>query len=228
MEGSRFVADYLRNSEPKWIILSEETTPASRAVANDASEAGIDILEIPPKMFSDISDTAHSQGIIAVCALPGIKESELKPQGIFLLLDRISDPGNTGTIIRSAAAFGCSSVIMGEGCCCPFTPKVTRASAGANVKVPVLFDIDLSSFMLRNSDSCKFIGAEASGGSIEQIRSSTGNIGIVIGSEAHGISEKVKKRLDGTVSIHMKEGVESLNAAVSASILLYESARYAL
>ena len=94
MEGSRFVADYLSNSEPKWIILSEEATSASRAVANDASEAGIDILEIPPKFYSEISDTAHSQGIIAVCTLPEIKESEFKPQGTFLLLDRISDPGN--------------------------------------------------------------------------------------------------------------------------------------
>ncbi len=221
MEGSRFVADYLRNNEPKWIILSEEATPASRAVANDASEAGIDILETPIKLFSEISDTIHSQGIIAVCALPEINESKLEPEGIFLLLDRISDPGNTGTIIRSAAAFGCSSVIMGEGCCCPFTPKVTRGSAGANVKVPVLFDIDLPSFMLRNSDNCTFIGAEASGGSMEQIKSSTGNTGIVIGSETHGISEKVHELLDDTVTIPMKEGVESLNAAVSASILLY-------
>ncbi|MCD4848779.1 MAG: RNA methyltransferase [Candidatus Aegiribacteria sp.] len=221
MEGSRFVADYLRSNEPKWIILSEEATSASRAVANDASEAGIDVLEIPPKFFSEISDTAHSQGIIAVCKLPEIIESELKPQGTFLLLDRISDPGNTGTIIRSAAAFGCSSVILGEGCCFPFTPKVTRASAGANVKESLLYDIDLPSFMLQHSDNSTFIGAEASGGPIEQIKGSAGNTGIVIGSEAHGISEEVRDRLDFTVSIPMKEGVESLNAAVSASILLY-------
>ncbi len=221
MEGSRFIADYLRNSEPKWIILSEEATPASRTVANDASEAGIDVLEIPPKIFSEISDTAHSQGIIAVCTLPEIRANELKPEGTFLLLDRISDPGNIGTIIRSAAAFGCSNVIMGEGCCCPFLPKVSRGSAGANAKVSLLYDIDLPSFMMRHSDKCTFIGAEASGGSIEQIRSSTGSIGIVIGSEAHGISEEVRDRLDGTVSIPIKEGVESLNAAVSASILLY-------
>ena len=228
MEGSRFVADYLRNNEPKWIILSAEATTASRDVANDASEAGSDVLEIPPKLFSEISDTTHSQGIIAVCKLPEIKENELKPKSTLLLLDRISDPGNIGTIIRSAAAFGCGSVIMGEGCCFPFTPKVSRASAGANVKVPVLFDIDLPSFMLQNSENCTFIGAEASGGPIEQIRVSTGSVGIVIGSEAHGISEQVHDRLDGTVSIPMKEGVESLNAAVSASILLYESVRYAL
>ena len=89
------------------------------------------------------------------------------------------------------------------------------------MKIPVLFDIDLPSFMLKNSDNCTFFGAEVSGGSIEQIRSSTGSIGIVIGSEAHGISESVFDRLDGTVSIPMKEGVESLNAAISASILLY-------
>ncbi|MCK4505304.1 MAG: RNA methyltransferase [Candidatus Aegiribacteria sp.] len=226
MEGSRFVADYLRNSEPKWIILSEEATPASRAVVNDVSEAGIDILEIPLKLFSEISDTAHSQGIIAICELPWIKENELEPEGSFLLLDRISDPGNIGTIIRSAAAFGCSSVIMGKGCCFPFLPKVTRASAGANVKVPLLYDIDLPSLMLRNSDNCTFIGAEASGGPMEQIKASTGSIGIVIGSEAHGISEKVHERLDGTVSIPMKKGVESLNAAVSASILLYAAGNH--
>ena len=221
LEGSRFVADYLKNNEPKWLILSAEATSASRAVANDASEAGIDVLEILPKLFSEISDTTHSQGIIAVCALPEMKEIELKPKDTFLLLDRISDPGNIGTIIRSAVAFGCSGVIMSEGCCFPFTPKVTRGSAGANVKVHLMYDIDLPSFMQQNSDNCTFLGAEASGGSIEQIEASTGSTGIVIGSEAHGISENVRELLDGTVGIPIKEGVESLNAAVSASILLY-------
>ncbi len=89
------------------------------------------------------------------------------------------------------------------------------------MKVHLMYDIDLPSFMQQNSDNCTFLGAEASGGSIEQIEASTGSTGIVIGSEAHGISENVRELLDGTVGIPIKEGVESLNAAVSASILLY-------
>lgn len=225
MEGPRFTSDYMKKYAPLWIILSEDATPDSRETAEDALEAGIDVLEIPVKLFSGISDTLHSQGIIAVCPLPVFTEDDIRFDGTFLLLDRISDPGNIGTIIRSAAAFGCTTVIMGEGCCCPFTPKVTRASTGLNSRIPLLFNVDLPSFLRRHRKEYTFIGADASGGSIAQIRSSSGPVGIVIGSEAHGISDQVREQLDTTVSIPMKEGVESINAAVSASILLYEIIR---
>lgn len=221
MEGPRFVSDYMQKEKPEWIIVSEEAAQLSRTTAKAALNGCIDVLEIPEKLFADISDTESSQGITAVCRLPSVNIESIPREGVFLLLDRISDPGNMGTIIRSAAAFGCTAVIAGKGSCCPFAPKVTRAAAGLNSVAKVSFDTDLAAFMRSNADEMDFYGAVASGEDIDRFQKGDRCIGLVVGSEAHGISEKVVKQLKGIIAIPMAEGVESLNAAVSASILLY-------
>jgi len=221
IEGPRFISDYLERGIPEWVFVSKTAGSLSRIVAERASKSNVDILELPAKLFADISDTETTQGIVAVCSIPSADIEVIPRNGIFLLLDRIADPGNMGTIIRSAAAFGCAAVIAGKGSCCPFTPKVTRAAAGMNSVVPLVFDEDLAAFMRDNSGVMEFLGADASGADIKNLRVKKGCHGLVIGSETHGISEEVNKHLSGTVSIPMVEGVESLNAAVSASILLY-------
>jgi len=221
MEGPRFISDYLKSGRPEWIILSEDSTVPVETVAREGSDRGIPLLEVPAGLFGEISDTRNSQGIIAVCPLPEVTINSLPRRGVFLLLDGVSDPGNMGTIIRSAAAFGAAAVIAGKGSSCPFSPKVTRSAAGLNAVVPILFDVDLAELMRSNSDSMVFFGADTSGGSLEELRREKGCLGLVIGSEAHGISEDTAKHLKATVSIPMADGVESLNAAVSASIILY-------
>ncbi len=222
MEGPRFVSDYLSRGTPEWILISDRTSGLSETVASEATGMNITVIEISEKLFSDISDTETSQGITAVCPLPSANIENIPQEGVFLLLDGISDPGNMGTIIRSAAAFGCAAVIVGKNSCCPFTPKVTRAAAGMNSTIPIIFDTDLAAFMRSNSDVMEFIGADASGGNIDRLQKRERSLGLIIGSEAHGISEETRKYLSGTVAIPMTDGVESLNAAVSASILLYE------
>jgi len=221
MEGPRFVYDYLRREKPEWIFISDKAAQLPCAAAEKAMSYDIEVLELPEDLFTGISNTETLQGIVAVCPLPSIDIDSILRKGIYLLLDGISDPGNMGTIIRSAVAFGCNAVIAGKGCCCPFAPKVTRAAAGLNSVVPIVFDIDLAAFMRINEDGMEFIGAEASGEDVDRFNRGDGCLGLVIGSEAHGISEEVGKQLNGTVAIPMTENVESLNAAVSASILLY-------
>lgn len=221
MEGPRFVSDQMALRSPLWLVLSTEAGPSAVAVAERASDAGLDVLEVPAQLFRELSDTQHSQGLLAVCPLPVTSEEDIPETGTLLVLDGLSDPGNTGTLIRSAAAFGCAAVIAGRGSCCPFIPKVTRAAAGMNLRLPVLFDQDLPTLMGTMRRNRRFYGAEASGGAVERLADSAGGIALVIGSEAHGISAPVKALLTGTVGIPMVPGVESLNAAVSGSILLY-------
>ncbi len=222
MEGPRFISDYLSRGVPQWIFVSDTAGSLSGDAASMAVGLNVPVIAIPDKLFSDISDTQTSQGIIAVCPLPSVKIDDIPREGVFLLLDGISDPGNMGTMIRSAAAFGCAAIIAGRGSCCPFTPKVTRAAAGLNSAVPIVFDTDLAAFMRSNSDVIEFIGADASGGGVERLHGLEGCVGLVIGSEAHGIKEETAKCCSGTVALRMTGCVESLNAAVSASILLYE------
>ena len=222
MEGPRFISDYLSRETPRWILISDSAGGLSETVATEASEMNVPVMEIPEKLFSDISDTKTSQGIAAVCTVPSVNLDGIPRDGVFLLLDGISDPGNMGTIIRSAAAFGCKAIIAGRGSCCPFAPRVTRAAAGLNSTVPIVFDTDLAAFMQSNSNAIEFIGADPSGEDIDRLRGTEGCLGLVIGSEAHGISVETAKHCSGTVALPMTGGVESLNAAVSASILLYE------
>ncbi|MEN8209278.1 MAG: RNA methyltransferase [Candidatus Fermentibacteria bacterium] len=226
MEGPRFVADYLSRETPLLILVSDTAGRLSGTVASEAAGMKIRVIEIPDKLFSDISDTQTSQGIAAVCPLPSVNIHDIPREGVFLLLDGISDPGNMGTIIRSAAAFGCTAIVTSKGSCCPFTPKVTRAAAGWNSEVPIIFDTDLAGFMQRNSNEMEFIGADASGGDVDVLLGLEGCLGLVIGSEACGIGEETRKQCSGMVALKMPGGVESLNAAVSASILLYETTKH--
>jgi len=226
MEGPRFISDYISRGTPEWILISDMAGRLSETVAEEAAGMNIPLIEIPDKLFSGISDTKTSQGMTAVCPVPSVNVNDIPRSGVFLLLDGISDPGNMGTIIRSAAAFGCSAIIAGNGSCCPFAPRVTRAAAGLNSIVPVVFDTDLTAFMQSNSQAIEFIGADPSGEDISRLRRKERCLGLVIGSEAHGISEATLKHCSGTVALQMTGGVESLNAAVSASILLYETNKH--
>jgi TrmH family RNA methyltransferase len=225
VEGPRFVSDRSATLSPEWVLLADDAGDPASELAGRLASAGCDVLQLPRDIFADVSDTETSQGIIAVMPLPASDPSLLPGTGLHLLLDAVSDPGNMGTILRSAAAFGCSAVVSGSGSCFPFIPKVTRAAAGLNGMVPLIYDVKLSSFIRDNRGRMEFAGADASGGSLERLHEKRGALGLVIGSEAHGISAEVGKLLDFTVAIPMAEGVESLNAAVSASILLREASR---
>lgn len=221
VEGPRFISDAIDSIKPDWLILSEAASPTATAAADRAAEAGFDVLEVPEVLFRDLSDTVHSQGVLAVFPLPYPSVEDISSRGTVLLLDGVSDPGNMGTLIRSAAAFDCACVVAGKGSCCPFTPKVTRASAGMNTRLPVLFDQDLPALMEGLSGSMIFLGAEMSGVSPDEFRTDDRRTGLVVGSETHGISASVRSLLSGSIGIPMSKEVESLNAAVSGSLLLY-------
>ena len=225
MEGPRYIRDQMKFSSPRWIMLSTEPTSHSQRVADEAVSAGVDVLDLSDDMFQSIADTVNSQGILGVFPLEEPEPDALQGEGVYILLDGVSDPGNVGTIIRSAAAFGCRAVITGKGCCCPFIPKVTRASAGTNGRIPVFMDRDLGEFINGHREEISFIGADAGGGPMDLLWKSCGKLGIVIGSEAEGISSRIRPLLKATVSIPMEAGVESLNAGVSASIILYQATR---
>ncbi|MBD3278044.1 MAG: hypothetical protein GF388_07080 [Candidatus Aegiribacteria sp.] len=221
MEGPRFVADSISRKKPEYVFISEDSTDTSRTAAEKAASEGCEVLEISRALFSGISDTEHSQGIAAVFRLPPQDLSNLPSQGLLVLLDGVADPGNMGTIVRSAAAFQCGAVVAGRGSCCPFIPKATRASAGANILLPVFFDVTLADLMEELKASVRFLGADTEGTPAENLRRTGTPEALVIGSEAHGISSEVTALLDRMIAIPISKKVESLNAAVSASILIH-------
>jgi len=222
MEGPKFINDHIHgNGSTDFIMVSENASKDSKIVAQTADKKQLKVIKVSSPIFSEISDTGTSQGIIAVCPTPEYAVNDILNGKTVLVLDGVSDPGNAGTAIRSAAAFDCSGVIFLKGTVFPFSPKVTRSAAGLNSKIPICEIDNLSTLKSENPDYL-FLGAQTNAKPVSDLlQTLSGPTCIVIGSEAHGLSEKSKHAITEYVSIPMTKGVESLNAGVSASILLY-------
>ena len=176
-------------------------------------------------LFRSLSDTVNPQGILAVVRQPLWRESfekflEGPTDGKVLMLDGLRDPGNLGTILRTAEAAGVRFVIMSPDCVDLYNPKVIRSTMGSIFRVPAL-TADLETVISRLRSK----GRNIYGTSLSAVKSyreaDLSDAGIVIGSEAEGVSEKVLSCVTDTIKIPMQGQVESLNAAVSAAILMF-------
>ena len=138
--------------------------------------------------------------------------------------DRISDPGNAGTVVRSAAAAGASTIALGAGSVDVYNPKVVRASAGALFGVTVVEGATTVEILeSAAAHGLRRLGAVANGGTPLDDVDLTGPTALVVGHEAHGLAPSLP--LDGRVTIPMREPNESLNVAMAATVLLFEAAR---
>ncbi|MGH3017399.1 MAG: TrmH family RNA methyltransferase [Gaiellaceae bacterium] len=176
----------------------------------DVLTAGVDV---EPKLLADVSELAHPGRVIAVFRRDGLDKGE--PGVVGLALWHVSDPGNVGTLIRTADAFG-AFVALSSGCADPTSSKALRGSAGAIFRVPLL-DFD-------NAPTPRFalvIGGRQPLREVELPERVT----FVLGAEREGLPSDVLDRCDGAASIPMAEGAESLNVAVAGAIALYEHSR---
>ncbi len=181
------------------------------------------------KIFSKLSQTDTSQGIMAIVEKPQLSPADLikkKAEGNFVVLDRLQDPGNKGTIIRTADGAGYDGVVVMKGTADVYSPKVVRAAAGSLFRVPVVFIND-------NQELISFI--KAAGGKLTATcfdtdisyndEDLTKGIWLVIGNEGNGICPDLIQKADLKIKIPMKGNIESLNASVAAAIIMYESVR---
>ncbi len=162
--------------------------------------------------YLDIDKT--SQGIIAVCKF---FERDYQASSKILLLDNIADPGNLGTIIRSAAAFDFKTIICNLDCVDYLNSKVIRASQGGIFHVGIYYR-DLEKFVIEHP-KYYYVGLDVNGSSEFQCLNKT-NLALIIGSEARGISDSLNQKLDFKLKIAMTPTTESLNAAVSGAIIM--------
>jgi TrmH family RNA methyltransferase len=173
------------------------------------------VYEVSKGAFESAAATENSQGIIAVAKLNILGASSIDKNSKYILLDRLQDPGNMGTIIRTACAFGFKGIIVTPGSTDPFAPKVTRAAASALWKLDII--------KIENAEELapfNIIAAETGGEDAADFNWPDGFL-LAVGSEAGGLSTEIKGRAKKTVGIPIKTAMESLNAAVSAGILMY-------
>jgi RNA methyltransferase, TrmH family len=177
---------------------------------------------VPDKLLD-----ASSQGIVALVEPPAWDlETMLRPgtQHLVLVIDGVQDPGNMGTILRSAEAFAATGVLLLKGTVNPFNPKAVRASAGSIFRVPFLHTLDDSQVLAAVRDSgAQLFAAVPNGSQPAACVDLTGPCAIAIGSEGHGLRASLRSAAKD-LSIPTT-GVESLNAAISTAILLYEARR---
>jgi TrmH family RNA methyltransferase len=192
--------------------------------AQFASKVGTgNIVEAPPRDFERVSDTVQSQGILAAVRWNDARADALHfgDRATVLALDAVSDPGNVGTVIRTAAWFGVSAVILGAGCADLLNPKTVRATMGGIFQLPVCRNENLIDALSR----LKLLGFRVTPATMDgqtDWRGWANNARsvLVLGSEARGVSEEICRLADQRVTIPRRGAGESLNVAVSAGILL--------
>lgn len=226
MEGRRAVSEALAAHCVKKLILSQ-TYAASRESAH-AEAGGVPTILLSDSLFQRISGTKTPQGIAAICKiLKHDLQHVLREEERILLLEDVRDPGNMGTVIRTAAAAGFRAVIASDGCVDVYNPKVVRSTAGCLFKTKI---IQCKGDLLRIAEEAKHSGfqiyaAHPRGGQALFRTSFAGKIAVALGNEANGLSNAMLRMCDRLVTIPMENGVESLNASVAAALMMYEARR---
>ncbi len=188
-------------------------------------ERGVPVRDLKEGVLEKIGTTRTPQPVLAIARMPApVALADLRP-GLVLVGAEISDPGNLGTMLRTAEAAGATGVVLGGGVD-PWNPKVVRGSAGAVLGVPIVVVDDLIGALgeLRGR-GWRTVGADAAAEPAYFDTDLAGSCALVLGSEAHGLDPAVAASLDGRVRIPMAGEIESLNVAVAASILMFEAAR---
>ncbi len=186
-----------------------------------------DARKLDTGIFHEVTDTENPQGVLALCEMPDEAPiNELCDQeGVIIALDSIQDPGNVGTIIRTASWFGAAALLSGKGTADLFHPKVVRSTAGATGTVAHLNGIlpDILPDFEENGWSVILLNKSSHSVPLSKVRTAGKTI-VVVGNEAHGIDNKLiqKNRIQAEIpAFHEQPAVESLNAAVATSIALY-------
>lgn len=192
-----------RLEEGKWIIVTEE-------------------------IYKIISGTESPQGIMAVVQIPSVvlKDLQSEEKGFYLVLENLQDPGNLGTIIRTAHAFGAKAVLITKGSVDLYSPKVVRSTMGSLFHIPICIDYEIQEYIsyLQKLEIPIYVTALEEAKPIFHINFNN-PLAIVIGNEGNGISDYLKETADYKMMIPMPGGSESLNASVATSICIYEVMR---
>jgi TrmH family RNA methyltransferase len=209
--------------EVKAILAAESAYSAVRDRLQ--GQNGIRLLVVADSPFQKLADTESSQGVIALVSPPAWRlEDCLRRPSLAIVLDSLQDPGNAGAIVRAAEAFGASGVLFTKGTVSPFNPKTLRASAGSLFRVPFVHNLEVEVARAALQQNNIAVYAAMPGNALPPAAAElTRDCALVIGNEAHGVSERMRA---GAINLSIPSvGVESLNAAVAAGILLYEAQR---
>jgi TrmH family RNA methyltransferase len=224
LEGEHIVGAYAaRYGAAETLVVADEAfaRPPVRALAESHSAR---TLVVPAVLFNELAALPAGVGMLAVVRAP--QSAAGPPADFCLLLDDVQDPGNVGSMLRSAAAAGVGQVLLSKHCAFAWSPKVLRAGQGAHFHVDIHEEVDLAECARAYRESGgDVVVTVASGGTSLYATPFRTRIALAIGNEGAGISPALAAQATRRVSIPMATGVESLNAAAAAAVCLFECVR---
>ena len=219
-EGRKLCPELCRGAELETLFYTENALEKCPELAALPGEHYL----VEDHVADKLADVGTYQGVFGVFRTPVHTLEEVRPGGRYLALERVQDPGNVGTLLRSAAAFGFDGVLLSKGCAAPFAPKTLRASMGAAGRLPVapVQDLPQALQQLRaRGVVCLAAALYHSRPLDEAPQSYPDGLCAVIGSEGQGLTDAAVQACDMAVRIPMTDLVESLNAGVAGSVLLW-------
>lgn len=213
------------------LFMDDDAGAAFPDIAASAQQRGLDVCRATPEVLAAMAETAQPQGVIAVCdQLPiGDLDAVMAGPGPVMVLDSVTDPGNVGTVIRTADAVGAAGVLLTSGSADVHNGKVVRSTAGSLFHLPVLSGLEIDAVAEAAARHGRAVVA-ATGDAADDLFGAVDR-GLVdrstcwiVGSEAHGVSEAARTAADLSIRIPMTGRAESLNAAVAAAVVLYVTA----
>jgi TrmH family RNA methyltransferase len=230
IEGPFLVAEALRRAPAVCThsVLLAQGAAAKFARLLDLLPAAAEIAQVPDRLFEQVAQTQSPQGIAALVELPSFSvEAILAGQDLLLLVAcGLQDPGNLGTVIRSAAAFGASALCTLPETVSPFNSKAVRSSAGAIFHLPILAGLPAHDLLSRLREArVQIIAADRHSPASLCQADLRGSLAILVGKEASGLPPEIAREAALRLSIPIRPGMDSVNVATAAAVFLYEAAR---
>ncbi len=218
-EGPRAVGEALAAGRVVEVLATPER------VGELSIPAGVRVTLVAEHVLAAMADASTPQGVVAVVSSPRADLAAALTGDLVLVLDAVADPGNVGTIIRTADAAGAGGVVVTRGCADPFGPKAARAAVGSTYHLPVATDVELAQVQAAcRADGRRLLGLDAGAErSVFDLDPSPGPVALVLGSEAHGLGDAAA--LDGTLAVPIAGRAESLNVAAAAAVAAFAVAR---
>ncbi|MGK2934086.1 MAG: TrmH family RNA methyltransferase [Gemmatimonadaceae bacterium] len=225
-EGARAVEELIRSSlSVRGVLVTPQFLESARGAALQAliADRRINLEQVGERDLASAADTDTPQGVVAVAETPEHQLSSIPLAGVarIVVLDGIQDPGNAGTIVRTAAALGARGVVALPGTVDLWNPKVVRGAMGAHFRYPLVHATQQELFDFLGAESIALWGAAAEGEVIGRSQAPE-RLAIALGNEGAGLTAAVRERCDALISISIEPAVESLNVAVAAGIILHE------
>lgn len=222
LEGYRLVKDALsKGVKAECIILKDGT--------DVLLETDCPSYTFAPRLFDDISETVNSQGVIALCRMEkkALQDIIKEEKNCVIMCEALQDPGNIGTIIRTAHGADCGGVVLTRGCCDLYNPKIVRATMSGMFSIPVVQGQESHRCIeYFKENGYKIVAGALTKDAVDFYSADlSGKVLIIIGNEGNGVEESTLSLCDSVLKIPMRADAESLNASVAGSVMIYEHYR---